>query len=87
MITNNENIMGNLKFLDCSVDPEGSDKETELKFVLLQKGCASWDIPEIIYTAVNECIEPGIHRAFNRAIRPLLESSTARVDNEISNFT
>ena len=54
---------------------------------MLQKGCASWGILETIYTVVDECIEFGIHGAFNRVIRSLLESSTAKVDNVISNFT
>ena len=87
MIKNNENIMGNSKFFSSSVDFKESDEKIALKFALLQKGCASWGILETIYTVVDECIEFGIHGAFNRVIRSLLESSTAKVDNVISNFT
>ena len=45
------------------------------------------NILETIYTAANECIELGISRTFNRGIRPLLESPTAKADNVSSGST
>ena len=44
MIMNNENIMGNLKFFGRPVYFEESDEKTALKFALLQKGCARFEI-------------------------------------------
>ena len=66
--------MGNLKFFGRPVYFEESDEKTALKFALLQKCCASLVTLETIYNVVNDCIELGIHGAFNRMIKSLIES-------------
>ena len=86
MIMNNENIMGNLKFFGRPVYFEESDEKTSLKFALLQKGCASVDTLDVIYNVVNDCIELGVHGVFNRMIKSLIESESAKTSVIISNF-
>ena len=56
------------------------------KFALLQKGCANIGTLEIIYNVVNDCIELGIHGVFNRMIKSLIESESAKDSVIISNF-
>ena len=86
MIMNNENIMGNLKFFGRPVYFEESDEKTSLKYALLQKGCADYQLLEKIYNVVNDCIELNIHGVFNRMLKSVSESDYCKEGIIISMF-
>ena len=56
------------------------------KYRLCSKHCFSVATLDVVYSVVNDCIELGIHGAFNRMIKALIESPSSKEEVVISSF-